>query len=112
MKGVTKFVLGVAVLGVLYSGDVFAQKRGPVVPPVPQATIQEYCNEVLPLYQKEAALKNEVRLQVWQGNPNWDAILEKEIEAAKLRVEILKKAQEKGLPLRGVFGNIKRYCGW
>ena len=103
-------VLGV--LAFLGAGEVMAQKRGPYLPPVDAAKMKEYCAEIQPLYQKELQLKNEIRGALLSGNPNWSEVESKEIEAAKLRVEMMKKAQEKGLPLRGIFKNIRRYCGW
>lgn len=112
MKGVKKLVMALGVLAFLGGGEVMAQKRGPYLPPADPAKVKEYCAEIQPLYQKELQLKNEIRAAVWSGNPNWADVESKEIEAAKLRVEMMKKAQEKGLPLRGVFGNIRRYCSW
>lgn len=112
MKELKKMILGSAlIMGLVLSGEALAQKWGPMPLSAPQEKVAEFCKEIQPLYQKEVTLRNEIRTSIWQGNPNWDVLLEKEIEAAKLKVEILKKAQEKGLPLRGVFGNVKRYCG-
>jgi len=84
---------------------------GRMVPPVDQAKIQEFCNETQPLFQRKSQLRLETRSLLLQQNPNWDAILEKEKELAKIRVEIMKKAHEKGLPL-GRFGMWKKHCGW
>lgn len=105
-------------LGTLLTGPVFAYKgmgpQGmgrPMAPPVDQAKLQEFCKEVQPLYQREAQLRAEARSLILQPTPNWDTILAKEQELAKIRVEIMKKGHEKGLPL-GKYGNWRKYCGW
>ena len=61
--------------------------------------------------KREAQLRLEKRSLMLQPNPNWDAILEKEQELAKIRVELMKKAHDKGLPL-GRFGMWRKYCVW
>jgi len=82
-----------------------------MVPPVDKAKLQEFCKDAQPLYQREAQLRLEKRSLMLQLNPNWDAILEKEQELAKIRVELTKKARDKGLPV-GRFGKWRKYCGW
>ncbi len=117
-----KKVLALAVgIGTLFAGSAFAQKGmggpmggpmgGRMAPPVDQAKLQEFCKDAQPLYQREAQLRLETRSLILQQNPNWDAILEKEQELAKIRVEIMKKGHEKGLPL-GRVGMWRKYCGW
>jgi hypothetical protein len=112
MKGLKMLLTGLAVLTFLGTSEVMAKRGGPYLPPADPVKVKEYCTEIQPLYQKEFQLRNEIRSMIWSGNPNWSEVESKEIEAAKLRVEMMKKAQEKGLPLRGVMGNIRRYCGW
>ncbi len=107
-----KKALAVALgIGALLTGSAFAQKgMGPkAYPPVDPAKLQEFCKEAQPLYQKKSQLRVEIRSNLLQPSPNWDAILEKEQELAKIRVEIMKKAYEKGLPL-GRFGSLRKYC--
>jgi zinc resistance-associated protein len=100
-------------IGTLFAGSAFAKKGmgGPIIPPVDQAKLQEFCKDAQPLFQREAQLSLETRSLKLQPNPNWDAILEKEQELAKIRVELMKKAHDKGLPL-GRFGMWRKYCGW
>ena len=100
-------------IGTLVGGPAFAKKGmgGPMVPPVDKAKLQEFCKDAQPLYQREAQLRLEKRSLMLQLNPNWDAILEKEQELAKIRVELTKKARDKGLPV-GRFGKWRKYCGW
>lgn len=112
MRGIKSLIGGLAILSLLMVGEGLAQKRGGMMPPADPAKIQEFCKEIQPLYQKELQLRSEIRAQVWSTSPNWDLVLDKEIEAAKLRVEMMKKAQEKGLFLRPLYGNIRKYCGW
>ncbi len=112
MRGSKMLLTGLAVLTFLGTSEVMAKKGGPYLPPADPVKVKEYCTEIQPLYQKEFQLRNEIRSMIWSGKPNWSEVESKEIEAAKLRVEMMKKAQEKGLPLRGVMGNFRRYCGW
>jgi hypothetical protein len=104
-------------IGTLFAGSAFAQKGGGgqmggrMAPPVDQAKLQEFCKDAQPLYQRESQLRLETRSLILQQTPNWDAILEKEQELAKIRVELMKKAHDKGLPL-GRFGMWRKYCGW
>jgi hypothetical protein len=104
-------------IGTLFAGSAFAKKGmggpmgGPMAPPVDQAKLQEFCKDAQPLYQRESQLRLETRSLMLQPNPNWDAILEKEQELAKIRVELMKKAHDKGLPV-GRFGMWRKYCGW
>ncbi len=88
---------------------------GAALPPgVDQAKVQKFCTEVKPLFQKDLELRGEL-MKLWaQGTPDWTAIESKEIERAKLRVEMHKKAYEAGLKMgpgqRGF--NLRRICGW
>ncbi|QER42743.1 hypothetical protein F1847_08295 [Thermodesulfobacterium sp. TA1] len=112
-----KKTLAVALgIGTLLTGSAFAQKGmggtgRPMYPPVEPAKLQEFCKDVQPLYQREAQLRAELRSIILQPSPNWDTILAKEQELAKIRVEIMKKGHEKGLPL-GKVGMWRKYCGW
>lgn len=112
MKWGMRFLSLIAGLSLIFIGEALAQKRGPMQPPVDQAKLQELCKEIQPIYQKEYQLRTEIRAQIWSTTPNWDLVLEKELEATKLRVEMMKKAHEKGLTLRPGYGSIVRYCGW
>ncbi|MCX7873107.1 MAG: hypothetical protein N2327_01570 [Caldimicrobium sp.] len=96
----------------ILGSQALAQKKGPMAtPPVDHSKLQELCKELQPLYQQMVQLRSEVRAQIWSTTPNWDIVLEKEIEAVKIRVEIMKKVHEKGLTPRLGYGKIIRACG-
>lgn len=108
---VKKVLAGLVGFSLLTVGSAMAQKRGPMMA-VDPAKIQSFCQEVRPLMQKEAQIRSEIRAQLLSGNPSWDLILEKEIESAKLRVEVLKKAQGANLPVMRGYGALRRSCGF
>lgn len=106
-----KVLVGLMGITLLTAGPVLAQKRGQMMG-VDPAKLQSFCQEVKPLMQKEAQIRTEIRAQLLSGNPSWDLILEKEIESAKLRVEVLKKAQGANLPLLRGYGALRKSCGF
>lgn len=117
MKGLARFVGTLGLISLLGTGVAFAKKGvgpGQYYPPnIDPAKAQEFCKEIQPLWQKQWQLSSELRTLWGQNPPNWEALLNKEIEIQKIRLEIQKKAYEKGLPYGPRKGlNIRRLCGW
>jgi hypothetical protein len=57
-------------IGTLFAGSAFAKKGmgGPMVPPVDQAKLQEFCKDAQPLYQRESQLRLETRFSCFSRN--------------------------------------------
>ncbi len=118
MKNRKKFVATVGILVLATSSLALAQKSyrgGPIPSQIDPSKAQAFCQEVQPLWQKEIQIRGEL-LTFWSKTPpDWEAILQKETERAKIRIEIHKKAYEMGLPYaptgRGAL-NLRRLCGW
>ncbi|QER41690.1 hypothetical protein F1847_02605 [Thermodesulfobacterium sp. TA1] len=118
MKTLVKVFGFISLFGLLISGISWGKKEGMVggkyyPPNVNPSKVKEFCQEIQPLWQKQWQLSSEV-LNLWgQNPPNWEAILQKEMEIQRLRVEIQKKAYEKGLPYGPRKGlNFRKLCGW
>ncbi|WP_028840894.1 hypothetical protein [Thermodesulfobacterium hveragerdense] len=118
MRNIAKGLMMLSFLSLVFTGIVFGKKEtlvgGKYYPPNLNPTkVKEFCQEIQPLWQKQLQLSSEVRVLWAQTPPNWEAIQQKEIEIQKIRVEIQKKAYEKGLPYGPRKGlNFRKLCGW
>lgn len=116
---IKKTLAFLGLLSLMNLGLVFAQTPyrgvGPSTFQVDPAKTQAFCKEVQPLWQKEMQIRGEI-LSLWAKTPpDWEAILQKEIERTKIRIEVHKKAYEMGLPYAPTGRralNLRRLCGW
>ncbi|MCX8041586.1 MAG: hypothetical protein N3A56_03740 [Thermodesulfobacteriaceae bacterium] len=118
MKNWKRVLATAGILVLTTSGLVWAQRPyggGPANFQIDPAKAQAFCQEVQPLWQREMQIKGEL-LTLWAKTPpDFNAILQKETERAKIRVEIHKKAYEMGLPYAPTGKRalkLRRLCGW
>ncbi len=112
-KRIGKVVAALGMINLLCIGVIFAQNQRNQYSSMEPAKLEAFCKDIQPQWQRWWQIRNELR-ELWSKKPpDWDAIEKKEQELVKTRLEIQKKAQEKGLPYGPRGGlRLKRICGW